>query len=154
MHSDKKISSKTIRVIIAGYAVIALTLILLSAANYPVQWRKEANNERQRYLQVYAQAIHYSALDHNGSLFALRSEPAVIANTDSCTFYCPALNRTLACLNLQKDLVPNYMSQLLRDPFLDSTTTTGFYVSRTGSHIALGSCAAFFDQSLTESLDL
>ncbi|OGY89656.1 MAG: hypothetical protein A3B30_02535 [Candidatus Komeilibacteria bacterium RIFCSPLOWO2_01_FULL_52_15] len=154
MPTDKKLSTRTVRVILAGYAVIALTLLLLSIANYPVQWRKEANNERRRYLSVYAQAIEYAALDHDGALFPLPAEPAVIANIDSCTFYCTALQRTIPCINLEKDLVPDYMSKMLRDPFLDSMTTTGFYVSRMGSRLTLGSCAAFFNQRINLTKDL
>lgn len=147
--SSNTVSPFAVRLILAGYGVIVLTLIIVSAANYPVQWRRETNHERRRYLEVYAQAIEYYKLDHEGTMFPIPEEAVMIANTDSCEVSCPVLGRTLSCRNLESELTPSYMAKLLSDPLVLSTTSTGFYVSLKDSQLTVGACHSFFGEKIT-----
>lgn len=135
--------------IVTVYATGMLVLVLLSASNYPVQWRVQINHERQRYLEVFHQAILYYSLDHVGTVFPLPESPAMISNTDQCSYACPALRKTIPCYDLSKQLVPSYMSRLYQDPFLTSESNTGFYLySRDGS-LTLGACHHFFRDQIS-----
>ncbi|MBI4090576.1 MAG: hypothetical protein HY422_00980 [Candidatus Komeilibacteria bacterium] len=130
--------------IVAVYATGMLVLILLSASNYPVQWRAQVNHERQRYLEVFDQAISYYSLDHAGVIFPLPDSPAMISNTDQCSYACPALKIAIPCYDLSRELVPSYMSRLYQDPLLTSESDTGFYVYSRDGILNLGACHHFF----------
>lgn len=140
--------------IVSVYATGMLVLVLLSASNYPVQWRVQVNHERQRYLEVFAQAISYYSLDHEGAVFAIPEEPAMISNTDQCSYDCPALKKAIPCYNLSRELVPSYMSRLYQDPFLTSESDTGFYVYSRDGNLTLGACHQFFKDPISVSRKL
>lgn len=142
--ANKRVHAYAIRGIVIIYFIILLTLILLAASNYPVQWRVEANRERSRYLEVIAQAIEYYKLDHDGALFDLPAAPRVISNQEGCSYECPALGRVLSCYNLQEKLVPGYVRDIPRDPLLEATPNSGFYLSYSGPVLTLGACHKFF----------
>jgi hypothetical protein len=135
--------------LLAGYGLIVLVLILLSASNYPVQWKIQVNHERQRYLAVIAQALRYYAADHDGGVPDLPSELSMIANTQSCSAYCPALSKQIPCYDLAKTLVPGYMKELLQDPLNSSQEESGFYLKYIDKHLTLGACHVFFGQTVT-----
>ncbi len=145
----KKHLSIGLKIIAAVYASIIVVLVLLSISNYPVQWREQVNHERQRYLDVIAQALQYYASDHGGTLPALPSQPSMIANTNECKAYCPALSKDIPCVDLAKTLVPGYMKEMLLDPLSNSTTESRMYVQQSGDHVMLGACDTFFGQQVT-----
>ncbi|OGY90704.1 MAG: hypothetical protein A3B31_02570 [Candidatus Komeilibacteria bacterium RIFCSPLOWO2_01_FULL_53_11] len=134
---------------VAVLATVLLTMLLLAAANYPVQWRTELNAERRRYLEVIAQAVEYYALDRGVLDLDIPSEPAMIANRSECAVRCPALDRDLPCYNLEAALVPGYLRQLPQEPLEPSDYSTGFYIVRDGAGITLGACHVFFNKDIT-----
>ena len=142
--ANKRGHTYAIRGIVIIYFIILLTLILLAASNYPVQWRVEANRERSRYLEVIVQAIEYYKLDHDGALFDLPAEHQIISNQEGCSYECPALGRVLSCYNLQAKLVPGYVRGIPSDPLLVRTPNSGFYLSYRGAALTLGACHKFF----------
>lgn len=146
--TEKKIPNLVIKSILAIYAVILLTLILLAASNYPVQWRHQANEERYRYLEVIAQSIDYHVQDHEGVVFDVPSGPVMIANTNDCTMECPALDRSLPCYNLEAVLVPDYVSALPQEPFVLSDVSTGFYLRYEHDLLTLGACHQYFQDPI------
>ena len=140
------------RLVVYAVAVLAtglLAMLLLAAANYPVQWRTELNEERRRYLEVIAQAIEYYALDRGELDLDIPSESAMIANRSECAASCPALDRELPCYNLEAALVPGYIRQLPQEPLEPSDYSTGFYIVREGLGITLGACHVFFNEEIT-----
>ncbi len=141
---NKRGRAYAIQGVVIIYFIVLLTLILLAASNYPVQWRVEANRERSRYLEVIAQAIEYHKLDHDGALFDLPAEPQVISNQEGCSYECPALGRVLSCYNLQAKLVPGYVRDIPRDPLLEATPNSGFFISYDDATLTLGACHKFF----------
>lgn len=145
MLETKRIPSITIRVILILYAIALLTLILLAASNYSVQWKAETDRERGRYLDVYAQALEYYYYDHDAHLPPLPVTPSIISTTDACQYACPALGTDLSCFNLASSLVPQYMQALLQDPLLDSTENSGFYIQATETGFHIGTCYQFFN---------
>lgn len=140
--------------IVSVYATGMLVLVLLSASNYPVQWRVQINHERQRYLEVFDQAISYYSLDHEGVIFALPDSPAMISNIDTCSYECPALKKAIPCYDLSRELVPSYMSRLYQDPLLTSASDTGFYIYSSGGNLTLGACHHFFKNQISISRKL
>ncbi|MEK7583883.1 MAG: hypothetical protein AAB490_01450 [Patescibacteria group bacterium] len=149
-----QVSRHTILVVCA-VAVLAtglLTMLLLAAANYPVQWRTELNAERRRYLEVIAQAVEYYVLDREELDLDIPSEPAMIANRSECAVRCPALDRDLPCYNLEAPLVPGYVRELPQEPLKPSDYSTGFYIVRDVSGITLGACYTFYGEDVTVHL--
>ena len=143
-----KLSDSTNNLLIKGvvvvFFIIVLTLILLAASNYPVQWRDQVNKERFRNLEVFAQALEYFKLDHDGELFPIPTDPALISNQSGCIFSCPSLGDDISCFDLQRELVPNYMSKILQDPLLTSDADSGYFIAYTEGVLTLGACHKFF----------
>ncbi len=152
MQAKKQVRTWQAQGLLAAYGVIILVLILLAASNYPVQWRVQVNHERQRYIEVIAQAMQYYVADHSGKLPPLPTSVALIANTDACSAYCPALSKQLSCYNLTKTLVPGYMQQMLQDPLSTSDQQSGFYLDPIGPHILIGACDTYFGQKVEVSV--
>ena len=143
-----------IKLIVGVYATGMLTLILLAASNYRVQWRDQVNHERLRYLEVFAQAITYYRLDHGGDLFPMPAETSIISNTDQCSYACPSLGTSLPCYNITEHLVPSYMKRILQDPMLTSDSDTGFYITEDDGQVTLGACHHFFNKPIRHTVPL
>lgn len=137
-----------VRILVAVYAVGVLVLLLLSASNYPVQWREQVNRERERYLAVIAQALEYYVADHAGEFPAIPSTPSMIANVSQCQASCPALSQDIPCYDLSGLLVPGYMHEMLLDPLSTSERDSGFYIQAEGRGVTIGACHAFFGERL------
>jgi len=151
MFGNTKKRPRSVQVLFVVYGVSMLVLILLAASNYPVQWRSQVNHERQRYVEVIAQALRYYAMDHGGQLPDLPGEPAMIANTNDCEASCPALSKQLSCFNLTQVLVPSYMKEMLEDPLNTSEKESGFYITSSTVGVLIGSCNTFFGQKVEAS---
>jgi hypothetical protein len=144
MSGKKSISVKMINFVVIFFAIIILTLILLSASNYSVQWRHQVDQERRQYLAVFGQAIEYYFLENRGVALALPLRPTLISNRDNCQHYCAIYNTELSCFNLEQILVPGYMKEILQDPFISSDSNSGFYIYQTSDQLILGACNNFY----------
>lgn len=147
--SEKLVPIFLVRLLVVLFAIVVLTMILLSASNYPVQWKEQINNERMRYLEVYSQALEYRYLDYDNVMPSLPETEHMISNIDSCSMDCPALGRIIECYNMLPVLVPGYMRELLRDPIAESETSSGFYIKGHDSGFTVGSCFAYFGEDIS-----
>ena len=146
---NKSVPQLVVHIVGIVFAIVVLTLVLLAASNYPVQWRHEVNRERLRYLEVFSQALEYYYLDHDRVLPVLPQEPAVISNTSTCRFSCLALGREVPCFDAAAILVPGYMKEILADPLFSTEHYSGFYLYQDRStSIVIGACNTFFGESL------
>lgn len=141
-------SHRLIKVIVIAYGIVLLTMVILAAVNYPTQWRRQTNAERGRYLEVLAQAWKYYYLDHDGIWPEMPDGTYAVSNTSDCQLECPALGQKLSCYNVQRVLVPSYVAQIPRDPFINSNVESGFYISRQGDDFTFGACYTFYKQKV------
>jgi len=147
---DIQISKTGIRFIVVGYAIVVLTLILLAASNYPVQWRAQVDAERMRNLEVYAQALKYYQNDHDAPLNVVPESMHIISNDSSCMHSCSTVGAVLPCFNLQESLVPGYLRELPQDPLYSSSDLSGYYIQQSKDGFILGACNAFFGEELVQ----
>jgi len=151
---EKLVPIYIVRTLVFLFAIVVLTMILLSASNYPVQWKQQINYERMRYLEVYVQALEYRYLDYNKVMPPLPETEKLIANDDSCSVYCPALGRSVDCFNMTSVLVPGYMRELLRDPIVESKHSSGFYIMQNENGFKVGSCFTYFGEDISIEKEL
>lgn len=147
MKEKKKASRQSVMIISITFFIIVLVLILLSLSNYPVQWRRQVDAERLRYLGVFSQALEYYYFDHERVLPELPDRPSIISNSAQCKFLCRSLDETLPCFNMQDILVPNYMKEILQDPMVTSDSDSGFYLYQRDKEVVIGACNNYYGKA-------
>lgn len=136
--------------------IIAILAAIIYVAVDPARRLSEARNaERWSSVNAVLNAILKYTVDNSGTLpptmTSLNTGTYVVGEGVTCST-CAATSTTGAspCLNLNTDVVPNYLSSIPGDPSSGQTDVdtdgifedTRYYVYRSGSgRITVGSCA-------------
>lgn len=129
-------------------AIIAILAAIVYVAVDPARRMAESRNAtRWSEVNSILNAVLKYTSDNKGGLPANLAGAAAnnyfVLGTSStgCNLECGAQITATACLNLESNLVDNYISQIPTDPSSGTSLNTDYYIMRTANNrITVGAC--------------
>ncbi len=145
MRKDNK-GFTLLEILLVVAAIAILAGIVIVALNPSKQLGDTRNAERSSEVNAILNAISQFSLDNGGALptgmDSITGTVQVLGTANSgCDTTCSVASSTAACLDIDGDIVPDYVVGIPADPSTGTDANTDYYVNTTvGGRVVVGAC--------------